>query len=211
VPGVASVQAGAPAQGEGGRELQALGLDAQKDRSPTVFNLKVKGYAFVDRSPQETYYDYRLTLITVPATDFGRRSSKATRCSHALVPLDGNFKEASGAKYALTYAAYDAIMVGTFLRRVRSKKNRHCEQCLTTGRTQLAIPSGGGEEYYKVNCSSPQNRRLPVAEQLPRQSQLTAFVLSSSSMRLTFTRGFTLTYNFHHCQSFRPKYLRAFR
>jgi len=28
---------------EGGREFQALGPDAQKDRSPTVFNLKVNG------------------------------------------------------------------------------------------------------------------------------------------------------------------------
>jgi len=41
VPGVASVQARAPALREGGREFQALGPDAQKDRSPTVFNLKV--------------------------------------------------------------------------------------------------------------------------------------------------------------------------
>jgi len=38
VPGVASVQARAPARREGGR---ALGPDEQKDRSPTVFNLKV--------------------------------------------------------------------------------------------------------------------------------------------------------------------------
>jgi len=41
VPGVASVQATAPARREGGREFQILGPDAQKDRSPTVFNLKV--------------------------------------------------------------------------------------------------------------------------------------------------------------------------
>jgi len=41
VPGVASVQARAPEQREGGREFQALGPDEQKDRSPTVFNLKV--------------------------------------------------------------------------------------------------------------------------------------------------------------------------
>jgi len=38
VPGVASVQARAPARREGGREFQALGPDAQKDWSPTVFN-----------------------------------------------------------------------------------------------------------------------------------------------------------------------------
>jgi len=41
VPGVASVQARAPARREGGREFQVLGSDAQKDWSPTVFNLKV--------------------------------------------------------------------------------------------------------------------------------------------------------------------------
>jgi len=41
VPGVASVQDRAPARREGGREFQVLGPDAQKDRSPTVFNLKV--------------------------------------------------------------------------------------------------------------------------------------------------------------------------
>jgi len=41
VPRVASVQAGAPARRKGGREFQALDPDAQKDRSPTVFNLKV--------------------------------------------------------------------------------------------------------------------------------------------------------------------------
>ena len=41
MPGVASVQARAPARREGGREFQALGPDEQKDRSPTVFNLKV--------------------------------------------------------------------------------------------------------------------------------------------------------------------------
>jgi len=39
--GVASVQVRAPARREGGREFQALGRDAQKDRSPTAFNLKV--------------------------------------------------------------------------------------------------------------------------------------------------------------------------
>jgi len=39
VPGVASVQA--PARREGGREFQALGPDAQKNRSPVVFNLKL--------------------------------------------------------------------------------------------------------------------------------------------------------------------------
>jgi len=37
VPGVASIQATAPARREGGRECQARGPDAQKDRSPTVF------------------------------------------------------------------------------------------------------------------------------------------------------------------------------
>jgi len=37
VPGVESVQTWAPAR----REFQALGPDAQKDRSPAVFNLKV--------------------------------------------------------------------------------------------------------------------------------------------------------------------------
>jgi len=36
VPRVASLQARAPARREGGREFQALGPDAQKDRSPTV-------------------------------------------------------------------------------------------------------------------------------------------------------------------------------
>jgi len=41
VPGVASVQARAPARREDRREFQALGPDAQRDRSPTVFNLKV--------------------------------------------------------------------------------------------------------------------------------------------------------------------------
>jgi len=41
VPGVASVQARAPAGREGGREFQALGPDKQKGRSPTVFSLKV--------------------------------------------------------------------------------------------------------------------------------------------------------------------------
>jgi len=49
VPGVASVQARAPARREGGREFQALGPDAQKDRSPTVFNIKV-GTAEVGKS-----------------------------------------------------------------------------------------------------------------------------------------------------------------
>ena len=39
--GVASVQARAIARREGGREFQVLGPDEQKDRSPTVFNLKV--------------------------------------------------------------------------------------------------------------------------------------------------------------------------
>jgi len=38
---VASVQGCAPARREGGREFQALGTDALKDRSPTVFNVKV--------------------------------------------------------------------------------------------------------------------------------------------------------------------------
>jgi len=42
VPGVASVHARAPARREGEREFQALGLDEQNDRSPTVFNLKVR-------------------------------------------------------------------------------------------------------------------------------------------------------------------------
>ena len=41
VPGVASVQARAPARREAGREFQALGHVEQKDRSPTVFSLKV--------------------------------------------------------------------------------------------------------------------------------------------------------------------------
>jgi len=41
VPGVVSVQARAPAQRDGGREFHGLGPDAQKDRSPTVFKLKV--------------------------------------------------------------------------------------------------------------------------------------------------------------------------
>jgi len=36
-PGVASIQARAPARREGGREFQALGPDEQNDRSPTVF------------------------------------------------------------------------------------------------------------------------------------------------------------------------------
>jgi len=40
MPGVASVQARAPARRIGGREFQAQGPDAQKDRSPTVVNLK---------------------------------------------------------------------------------------------------------------------------------------------------------------------------
>jgi len=42
MPGVASVQARAPARRAGGREFQALGPDAQKNRSPTVFNLMIK-------------------------------------------------------------------------------------------------------------------------------------------------------------------------
>jgi len=41
VPGVASVQAKAPARREDGREFQALGPDEQKDRSATVFNYSV--------------------------------------------------------------------------------------------------------------------------------------------------------------------------
>jgi len=41
VPGVASVQGRALARREGGKEFQALGPDAKKDRSCTVFNLKV--------------------------------------------------------------------------------------------------------------------------------------------------------------------------
>jgi len=41
VPGVASVQALAPARTEDEREFHALGTDAQKDWSSTVFNLKV--------------------------------------------------------------------------------------------------------------------------------------------------------------------------
>jgi len=41
VPGVISVQAWAPAQREDGRAFKALCPDAQKDRSPTVFKLKV--------------------------------------------------------------------------------------------------------------------------------------------------------------------------
>jgi len=45
----ASVQTRAPARGEGGREFPALGPDAQKDWSPTVFNLKV-GTAKVGQS-----------------------------------------------------------------------------------------------------------------------------------------------------------------
>ena len=49
MPGVASVQARVPARREGGREFQALGPDEQKDRSPTVFNLKV-GTAKVGKS-----------------------------------------------------------------------------------------------------------------------------------------------------------------
>jgi len=53
VPGVASVQAKAHARREGGRELQALGPDAQKDRSPTVFNSKV-GAAKVGKSDDLT-------------------------------------------------------------------------------------------------------------------------------------------------------------
>jgi len=38
---VASVQARAPARREAGREFQALGPNAQKDRLPTVYTLKV--------------------------------------------------------------------------------------------------------------------------------------------------------------------------
>jgi len=38
---VALVQAWAPAQREGGREFQALGHDAHKDRPHTILNLKV--------------------------------------------------------------------------------------------------------------------------------------------------------------------------
>jgi len=49
VPGVASVQASEPARREDGREFQALVPDEQKDRSPTVFNLKV-GTAKVGKS-----------------------------------------------------------------------------------------------------------------------------------------------------------------
>jgi len=41
VPGVALVQAKAPGRRESGRKFQALGPDEQKDRSPTVLNLKV--------------------------------------------------------------------------------------------------------------------------------------------------------------------------
>jgi len=41
VPEVASVKARAHARREGGREFQAAGPDAQNDRSPTVFILKV--------------------------------------------------------------------------------------------------------------------------------------------------------------------------
>jgi len=41
VPGVASAQAGAIARREGGREFQALGPDAQKAMSPSVFNSKI--------------------------------------------------------------------------------------------------------------------------------------------------------------------------
>jgi len=41
LPGVASLEAWVPARREGGKEFQALGPDAQKDRSPKVFNLKV--------------------------------------------------------------------------------------------------------------------------------------------------------------------------
>jgi len=48
VPGVASVQPRVPAR-RGGREFQAVGPDAQKDRSPAVFNLKV-GTAKVGKS-----------------------------------------------------------------------------------------------------------------------------------------------------------------
>ena len=49
MPGVASVQARAPVRREGGREFQALGPAEQKDRSPTVFNLK-DGTAKVGKS-----------------------------------------------------------------------------------------------------------------------------------------------------------------
>jgi len=49
VPGEESVHARAPARKEGGREFLALGLDEQKDRSPTVFSLKV-GTAKVGKS-----------------------------------------------------------------------------------------------------------------------------------------------------------------
>jgi len=49
VPGVASVQAKAPARREGGREFQDLVPDEHKDRSPTVFNLTV-GTAKVGKS-----------------------------------------------------------------------------------------------------------------------------------------------------------------
>jgi len=41
VPGVASVQARAPARSEGGKEFQVLRPDAQNDRLTTVFNLKI--------------------------------------------------------------------------------------------------------------------------------------------------------------------------
>jgi len=40
MPGVASLQARAPARSERGSEFQSLGPTEQKDRSPTVFNLK---------------------------------------------------------------------------------------------------------------------------------------------------------------------------
>jgi len=40
VPGVAPLQARAPARRECGSEFQSLGTTEQKDRSPTVFNLK---------------------------------------------------------------------------------------------------------------------------------------------------------------------------
>jgi len=49
VPGVTSVQARAPARRESGREFQALGPEAQTDRSLTVFNLKA-GTAEVEKS-----------------------------------------------------------------------------------------------------------------------------------------------------------------
>ncbi len=49
MPGVASVQARAPARREGGREFQALGPAEQKDRSPTVFSLN-SGAAKVGKS-----------------------------------------------------------------------------------------------------------------------------------------------------------------